>query len=392
MALLLVPAGLLLVAAEVWFRVEYSRYEWLPPVASEYDSYPYTDPQQHPRTYRQLPHMSYDSFLGYLPTPNLSGLGYHTNGQSFRYDDELPESKDADEIRIFVTGGSMAWGAGVRQDQTYAALLESFLGAHPDLRGYHVRVIPAGVGAYVTTQERILTLSRILEYDPDVLVMFTGSNDVYEGYRGNRLLRHQDFMEIRRALEKSPVSRVSPGLDASAMASVDRPSWRDYRSKLHYRIALALYRLRTRDRVDEFASTLSFPYEQTASETLRNVHAIVDATRRHDIDFLLYFQPFLPATNKVLSDWEREILENDARSMPGWHAFVEGAYEYYRQHLAQDARDEGYRFVDADAAIASESEALFIDEYHLGDRGNRLVAEHLLEHLLPTVVARARQR
>ena len=78
--------------AEIWFRI----------------SYRYTELEQHPRSYREIAQMSYDTFLGYIPTPNFSDKGYQTNGQHLRYDEDLQSPKPEDEIRIFVTGGSTA--------------------------------------------------------------------------------------------------------------------------------------------------------------------------------------------------------------------------------------------------------------------------------------------
>ena len=71
---------------------------------------------------------------------------------------------------------------------------------------------------------------------------------------------------------------------------------------------------------------------------------------------------------------------------------MRNAYPYYRSFLAEDALREGYRFVDADAAIASARDAVFVDDFHLGDRGNRLLAEHLYEVLIDTVIDRAASR
>ena len=93
-----------------------------------------------------------------------------------------------------------------------------------------------------------------------------------------------------------------------------------------------------------------------------------------------------------MSDWETEILERSERETPGWPRYVRAVYPIYRELLSSDAETEGYRFVDADAAIASTEEAVFVDDFHLGDRGNRLVAEHLYGLLLDIVIARASER
>jgi hypothetical protein len=379
--------------AEVAFRIEYQRYAWRPPDPTRYESYPYTNPEQHPRTYRNIARMSWDPFLGYIPTPNTSDAGYHTNAQHFRYDEDLSETKGTRELRVFVTGGSTAWGAGVSQHQTYAAVLESLLAEHPGLQGFEVRVIPAAAGAWISTQERIFTLNHLLDYEPDLLIMFTGANDIYEGYRGNRLLRNHDFMGIRRALRRSLDPPVDPGEDPAEMATEDPPVWQHYPSKVVYRIALAIHRAREKvaEPVEQPAPK-SFPATRSLSETLRNVHATEDAARRRQADFFVYLQPHLAATRKTLTDWEEELLTRARTSYAGWPEYVDEAYSVYRDGLAEDAAREEYGFADADAAIADEPEAVFVDDYHLGDRGNRLIAEHLFDLIAERLVERANSR
>ena len=47
----------------------------------------------------------------------------------------------------------------------------------------------------------------------------------------------------------------------------------------------------------------------------------------------------------------------------------------------EDAAREGYRFIDGDEAISSESRTLFVDHVHFGDRGNSVIARHLFGSL-----------
>lgn len=375
--------------AELWLRVEYNRYAWKPPVAGDYESYPYTDPLQHPRSYRDIARMSYDPFLGYIPTAGGHDLGYRTNGQHLRYDEDLQTPKGEREIRIFVTGGSTAWGAGVRQDQTYARLLEERFAAQAELEGFRVQVIPAGVGAYVTTQERIFLFNHLLDYEPDAIVMFSGANDVYAGYRGDHLLKNQDFMNIRGALAASASRRIDPGVNPARLAKKDPPRWADHRIKLLHRMKLTIHNVRHPYLKTPVYETLgSYPPSTTVEETLRNVHAVLAAARRHDFHFMFYLQPYLVVTAKPLSDWERLLIEQSERETPSWPKHVREAYPVFRSRLAEDARRERYRFVDGDDAIKNTNEAVFVDDFHLGDRGNRLVADHLYGELIEFVLAR----
>jgi hypothetical protein len=66
----------------------------------------------------------YTSFLEYIPRKNFSDKGYHINQYHLRYNDNFPKTKESNEVRIFVTDGSTAFGMGVLQSETYAYVLE----------------------------------------------------------------------------------------------------------------------------------------------------------------------------------------------------------------------------------------------------------------------------
>ena len=87
--------------------------------------------------------------------------------------------------------------------------------------------------------------------------MFTGANDVYSGYRGDRLLKNQDHMGIRRALAGSPFTTVDPGQDPARLAQEDPPRFWDYRWKIAHRFALLRYRLESLN-VSRVTQELSF--------------------------------------------------------------------------------------------------------------------------------------
>ena len=107
-----------------------------------------------------------------------------------------------------------------------------------------------------------------------------------------------------------------------------------------------------------------------------------------EVGLLVYAQPYLAVTNKELADWERYLLELAEVNYPGWPAYVRRAYPQYRAAVEADAAAEGYRYADADPAIEDEPESVFVDDFHFGDCGNRLIAEHLHGPLVPMLERR----
>jgi len=90
---------------------------------------------------------------------------------------EFPLEKSSDELRIFVLGGSSAygfpWGAG----RAFSSVLERALQASLPERDVHV--INAAAMSYGSHRLRILA-HELLEYSPDLLLLYTGHNEFVE--------------------------------------------------------------------------------------------------------------------------------------------------------------------------------------------------------------------
>jgi hypothetical protein len=85
----------------------------------------------------------------------INGLGYR--GPEHAY------TKTAGRARVVMLGDSIAYGAGVRDGETFSALLES--------RGTRYDVVNLAVGGYGTDQELIRLQREGLRYAPDVVVL-----------------------------------------------------------------------------------------------------------------------------------------------------------------------------------------------------------------------------
>lgn len=319
--------------------------------------------------------MVWHSYLSYAPEPSSGGLGYQTNDRGFRYDEDLTPEKAPNEIRIFVTGGSAAWGAGVRQEKTYARVLEERLAAA--FPGKRIRVIIAAVSGYASTQERIRIANDILDLSPDYIMMMTGWNDAYFGYKGADLLREQDWLGYRAKLEPDPKSADTP------------PDPNAYTFRLGYVVARMRY-LReqgSREEQQKEAEAQALPQERTLATFLHNIHLVADMRPRFGFRLVVALQPTLYATSKPLSDRERAWAAWGAETNLGYSEYNRAMYERYRVVLPEDARANAYTYLDMDPAIAGETSTLFVDHAHFGDRGHRFLGTYLAERLTPLLAA-----
>jgi len=90
---------------------------------------------------------------------------------------DFPLDKSDDEFRVFVLGGSSAYGFPWGAQRSFTAVLERSLQAA--LPGREVHVVNAAAMSYGSHRLRILT-HELLDYSPDVLLLYTGHNEFVE--------------------------------------------------------------------------------------------------------------------------------------------------------------------------------------------------------------------
>jgi len=96
----------------------------------------------------------------------------HTNSLGFRGEDFAPE-KPAGVFRIICLGGSSTFGYHNNDDETYPYDLGQLLGEEYE----GVEVLNAGFPYYNTGSIRSLLTSELLDYDPDLLTIYSAYND-----------------------------------------------------------------------------------------------------------------------------------------------------------------------------------------------------------------------
>jgi hypothetical protein len=114
--------------------------------------------------------------------------------------------KPPGRTRVLMVGDSIAYGAGVKDDETFSALLE---GRHPQLD-----VVNLAVGGYGTDQELIQLTREGLRYRPDVVILnFCLFSDVVDNalshalfdarqpkpfftWDGQALVKHDDHLKL----------------------------------------------------------------------------------------------------------------------------------------------------------------------------------------------------
>ena len=109
------------------------------------------------------------------------------NQQGFRDEQDLSYDKEENVLRVITLGDSHTLGFEVRQDRTYAAVMEEYLSR----QGLRAEVINAGVSGFSTAEEMVLLENEAIKYDPDVVVVGFFANDFHDNIKAD-LFRLED--------------------------------------------------------------------------------------------------------------------------------------------------------------------------------------------------------
>jgi lysophospholipase L1-like esterase len=166
-------------------------------------------------------------YLSYYPTPNYrKGQTYH-NSLSYR-NDEFPLEKPSGVYRIVALGGSSTYDVRIEDNAaTFTAQLERLL--REDYGYQNVQVINAGVPGYNSWEILVNLEFRVMDLDPDLVIIYEGTNDVHarlvepSAYRGDDLGRRQAWQVPPVALwEHSAFLRVlSRMMNVTRQVSID---------------------------------------------------------------------------------------------------------------------------------------------------------------------------
>lgn len=280
-------------------------------------------------------------FLGAIPAP-----GQQANAAIDRFGlrgpHPLAPEKPAGVLRVFLVGGSTAFGSGAPgQDRTPAGYLQAALAAA--LPGRTVEVFACACPAWTSHHERIAIEQRVRAWQPDLVVALTGANDAQWGFSGRD------------------------------------PAWsRTYEDEHFFRIAEAALERSGLGPVPDVCDTAPEPLPVRALAEGLLLNARLAALALGGVPHLVCLQPALPCTAKPLTPREDALR---ARWPESQRTHYQAAWAAYRELLPAS----GIAFADLDPAFAARpaGEELFLDAVHFGDRGNEVLGRRMAELALP---------
>ena len=279
-------------------------------------------------------------FVGNAPMPGQHGNAF-INTEQFRHEKDIALPKPDNTFRIFITGGSTAYGSGApSQDRTIAGYLGRIISQElTPVTKLNYEVVNAANPAWASTHERILIENKLSELDPDMVISFSGNNDVHWGERGRNVLWFRSYADEYFLSLIKQAYKFANQPDIPEVARVE---------------------------TDEISPSL------VSGRLLKNVRLSSFELSQEGVDYVFVLQPTLAVTEKPLTEREKTKVKHKS-------------VEYFKKCYAEidkvlggfDA--ENYHYVNMENVfdVHGDEEEIFMDSYHFGDRGNEIIAVNI---------------
>lgn len=355
-----------------------------------------------PRAY--APAALRDPYTAWRNNPDFSTFHARHNAQGFRRDEDVALQKPPGTVRIFIVGGSAAYGSGglyteienrysrIDNHQLLDWYLEQKLNAAFPSR--HWEVINAATNEFRVHQDLAEIESRLLRYHPDFVILLDGHNDVsglmnapphYDPYGATPHLEEFNLLAnpgSGRAISFFLATWLRTN-SAFFRFMTDHLQWAAAQSKREHNARSREFGnpVQPSDLTQQERAQLSLALSQIDSytHTVRQIHRILDLD---GVESVFLLQPELALSHKPLTAMEKALLDYHRRvSGPFFIAAIEQFFPQLATRTLAVAQRDAFRFLDLTGVFDQSEEQTFTDYCHLTPEGYRITAERVFRFL-----------
>lgn len=281
---------------------------------------------------------------------------------------KIPGEKASNEFRIIVLGGSSVLH-GVPLENSIPKQIEKLFNKNSTK---DVKVYNWGVLAFNSSQELSLLVLEVLNYEPDMVIVYDGGNDVYipksyeprPGYPYNWRLYESGVNFLRRDAKVSQILALLFGKS---------------------RILNMLFKKRLQQIITkipkepEIAQYLSEQWKREIAEGyISNLNKMCLVSRGAGIKFAAFLQPLIYYKKPLVGKEEKLLRDKE---------FQNYIQEIYREiqsgiiTLETESQDSNCHFYDLSYIFKGYNQETFWDFVHTDNDGNKYIADKIYENL-----------
>lgn len=338
----------------------------------------------------------FDAYKNILPARGyVDTRGIRHNMQGFRRSTEVSRDKPDDVYRVFLMGGSTAYGLGclweqigdfpvIKNSECIDTYLEKFLS--DALPGQKIEVINAAITSTWTHHHLIYLNQTILKYDPDMVIFVDGRNDYFEYGKD-----HDQFSSYAYG-EHAHLIMARPTIGSLAYAN---GFWL-YRKSALAHVTFRAIRSTKRSLFDQSAPApidmknalhdLETAFQNNALKMNERLALIL---KNEEISAVFVLQPLLVLERErmpLMASAERELFLFNLSFRPSnSEEFYKKAVDVIRPLQKSTVEKHGEIFMDGTMVFEESSDQVFTDYCHLTPKGNELLARRIAKDVLPKI-------
>lgn len=355
----------------------------------------------------QVPSLLRDRWAAWRNNPAFAREDITHNAQGFRRRSEVARQKPPGTVRVFFLGGSAAYGCEglythiddrftrLYDNETIDFYLEQKLNS--ELPQKHWEVINAAVNEYRLHQHLALLLSRLLQYDPDYVILMDGHNDVsglvaagpdYDPYAVTSYREEFESVANPRTFGDWIAMNTAWLRNNSVFyASLERRLSRVTQLSQGQRQTEQSRQVSNPVRLEDLSPQEQQQYRTNWNELdkyARLARQIHQVCRLDNVQVAFAMQPELILSRKQYAGSEQRLADYHRQR---YGPMVIYSYETFFPEITRQLREagaeEGFPVVDLTDAFDDSSIQTFSDYCHMTPDGNRIVADRLFADLEP---------
>jgi hypothetical protein len=303
---------------------------------------------------------------------SMSGWKVETNRYGFRTTENFPIEKPKNEIRIFVVGGSTVFGWGVNASDSIPrrlqAQVEKEFTRDLSLQGKRVRILNAGVPWYSSWHEATLVFSRLLDFNPDQILVLDGLNDTAAALAPFWSPIVEGYIDVPSTAAYQKRKAAGTLLTSLLTLAELSPTFRYFNAR----------------RAAKAQMDSGVPHPEVWIQYVHYMRRVKRLAEAQGTEVAFFFQPVLPVA-KTLTPFE---VEHNGTSMK-LPRFADHFRTLYLQGEKTLGETRDLNVKSLSKIFGAVPETIYLDGLHYNAKGNTLLAEALFEEAVqPTLTAK----
>jgi len=286
----------------------------------------------------------------YILEPNQHKATVNINNHGFR-GPEFSIEKPEDVYRIFLVGGSTTASLRAPSDKvTSAGYLQSKID-EMNLEN-KIEVINAGIPGFQSNQELKLIKNRIVDLNPDLIIIYDGTNDINYAY---------GFVPDKGSLRDV----LSDGLN---------------RYLYFWETVPVIYHIISQTTENPESKLFDDSTADLKAELWKNnMIKVCELGKNHGFKTVILLQP-------ILGTGERDLTETEEKQFEVFdHSKVIPAYQLFANKL-DDLKPDCDIVADFRNIFDDVEGDVYFDNAHVGHLTNEIIAEKILEEISPLII------